>query len=61
MSTVKLLLQAAISEYKEHGCRYVTADIKDFYLGTDLKRWEYMRVTRAQLPDGIIARYDLEK
>lgn len=61
MATVKVLLHATISEHKKYGAKFVSADIKDFYLGTDLVRWEYMRITRSQLPDDIIVLYDLEQ
>ncbi len=53
MQTVKLLLNAVISE----DAHFMTADIKDFYLGTPLPTPEYMWLKRAQLPADIIAHY----
>jgi hypothetical protein len=38
----------------------MTLDIKDFYLGTDLLRKEYMRIHRRQIPQKIIDKYNLE-
>ena len=49
-------MNAAVSE----DANLATADIKNFYLGTPLERYEYMYITRKQLPDNIIERYDLE-
>lgn len=56
LTTIKLLLNATISE----NAHFATVDIKDFYLGTELERPEYMRITRPQLPQDIIDRYQLE-
>ena len=52
MQTVKLLLNAVVSENAE----LCTADIGDFYLGSDLEHDEFMYLTRAQIPDDIQAR-----
>ncbi len=57
LTTIKCLFNAAISE---EAAKLATADIKDFYLGTELERFEYMRITREQLPQDIINRYGLE-
>jgi hypothetical protein len=40
---------------------WMTADIKDFYLNTELPRKEYMRVHRRQIPIFIIQKYNLEE
>jgi hypothetical protein len=56
LTTIKCLMNAAVSE----DANLATADIKNFYLGTPLERYEYMYITRKQLPDDIIERYDLE-
>ena len=54
MQTVKLLLNAVVSE----DANFCTADIKDFYLGSDLEGDnEYMWLTREQVPDDILAKY----
>jgi hypothetical protein len=57
MATVKLHLQSVIST---PGARFMSIDIKDFYLGTVLDRPEYMRIMRSQLPQEIIDRFELE-
>jgi hypothetical protein len=46
MTTIKLLLNAVISE----DAQWCTADIKDFYLGTPLPRPEYMRINLKHIP-----------
>lgn len=55
MSTVKLLLQAAISE----DAHWMTIDIVDFYLGTPMERPEYMRAHISQIPAATMATYNL--
>jgi aspartokinase-like uncharacterized kinase len=56
MATIKLLLNAANSEK----AKWITADIKDYYLGTPLLRKEYMRIHRRLIPNDIITLYNLE-
>jgi hypothetical protein len=46
MTSIKILLNAVASE----GAEFMTADIKDFYLGTPMQRTEYMRVHLDQIP-----------
>lgn len=46
MISIKVLLNAVASE----GASFMTADIKDFYLGTPMERTEYMRVHIDQIP-----------
>ena len=53
MQTIKLLLNAAVSEDAD----LCTADIGDFYLGSQLEHEEYMWLTKAQVPNDIIAEY----
>ena len=55
MSTIKMLVNAAVSEDAD----FITADIKDFYLGTDLPRAEYMTITTKHLPAATQAKYNL--
>jgi hypothetical protein len=55
ITTVKLLLNAAISE----NAQWMTADIKDFYLGTPLDRPEYMRIYWDRIPEEMRQRYNL--
>jgi hypothetical protein len=49
LQTFKLLLNAVVSE----DVKFMTADIKDFYLGTTLESSEYMYLRRDQLPTDI--------
>ena len=37
----------------------LVADIKDFYLNTDMDRYEYMRLKKDIIPQEIIEQYDL--
>ena len=39
----KLLINSTISQSAQ-GCRFMTLDIKDFFLQTDMKDHEYMRI-----------------
>jgi hypothetical protein len=55
MTTIKLFLNATVSK----GAFWMTADIKDYYLGTPMSRKEYMRVPLSQLPESVIAKYNL--
>ena len=56
MLTVKLLLNSVIST---KGARFMTIDIKDFYLNTPMKRFEYMRLKMKELPQDFIDEYNL--
>ena len=57
MLTVKLLLNSVIST---KGARFMTIDIKDFYLNTPMKRFEYMRLKMKELPQDFIDEYNLQ-
>ena len=57
MLTVKLLLNSVIST---KGARFMTIDIKDFYLNTPMPRYEYMRLKMADLPQDFINEYNLQ-
>ncbi len=54
----KLLIHSAVST----GKKWLTIDIKDFYLGTSLPetRYEYVRIERKKLPPQSIAAHNLE-
>jgi hypothetical protein len=41
------------------GAKYVCLDIKNFYLGTPLNRYEYMRIPITLFPDHMIEQYQL--
>ncbi len=56
LTTTKVLINSTIST---PGARFMTADVKKFYLGTPLDRFEYMRLALDILPEEIIVQYDL--
>ena len=56
LTTAKLLINSVVST---PNAKFLTADLKDFYLGTPMSRYEYMRVPIWMLPDEIIAQYNL--
>ena len=55
---VKILLNSVIST---KGARCVMLDVKDFYLNTPMKRYEYMRIKIADIPEEIIEHYKLHE
>ena len=56
--TVKLLINSIIST---PGAKFMTMDIKDFYLNTPMTRYEYMRLKIADMPDVVIEHYNLRE
>ena len=54
--TVKLYQNSTIST--KHA-RYMTIDIKNFYLKTPMGRFEYMQLKLSDLPDDIVKHYNL--
>ena len=54
--TFKLLLNRTIST---PGARFMTINIKDFYLMTPMDRYEYIRLKLANLPEDEIQKYTL--
>ena len=56
LTTAKLLFNSVLST--PNG-KFLTADLKDFYLGTPMSRYEYMRIPIWMLPDDIIEQYNL--
>ncbi len=56
MTLVKILLNSVIST-KDSQC--MTLDIKDFYLNMSMKRYEYMCLKLADIPEEIIEEYKL--
>jgi hypothetical protein len=56
MTLVKILFNSVVST---KNARCVMADIKDFYLNTPMKRYEYMRIKIADIPEEIIDFYNL--
>ena len=51
IATVKIHLNSTIST---PGARYSTIDIKDFYLGTPMSEYKYMRIPIGMIPQVII-------
>jgi hypothetical protein len=56
LTTAKLVINSVIST---EGARYAGVDIKNFYLGTPMERYEYMRLPIGILPDEIVEQYQL--
>jgi hypothetical protein len=56
--TIKLLLNSVVS--KPNG-RFMTVDVKNFYLSTPLEHPEYMRIPIKLIPQEIIDDYSLAK
>jgi len=56
LTTVKTLLNSVIST---PNARFMTADLKDFYLETPMEVYEYMRIPVAIIPDEIMLQYHL--
>jgi hypothetical protein len=56
LTTSKLLINSTIST---PGARYAVIDVKNYYLGTKLTRYEYMRLPINILPDEIVQQYEL--
>ncbi len=55
LETIRLLLNAVVSE----NALFMTADIKDFYLGTPLPNVEYMRISLKHIPPDVQERYNI--
>ena len=53
---IKLLWNSVLST---PGAKYFTMDVKNFYLGTPMKRPEYMRMPIKLIPDEMVQEYDL--
>eukprot|EP00804_Cyclotella_cryptica_P013796 CCRYP_020503-RA/>CCRYP_020503-RA protein AED:0.12 eAED:0.12 QI:0/-1/0/1/-1/1/1/0/199 len=56
MITVKILLNSVISA---RNAKFMTIDIKDFYLNTQIERPEFMRLKLSDIPNNIIELYKL--
>ena len=56
LTTKKCLLNSTIST---PSARFMTLDIKDFYYGTAIARYEYTKLALACIPDKIIEHYSL--
>jgi len=56
LTTCKLLFNSTIST---PGATFIGMDVKDFYLNTPMKRFEYMRLPISIIPQEIIDKYNL--
>jgi hypothetical protein len=57
LTTVKCHVNSVISTA---GARYMTGDLKDFYLGTPrMSRYKYMRISVKFIPNQIMDQYGL--
>ena len=56
MLSVKLLLNSVVST---KDAKFMTIDIKNFYLNTPMEQPEYMRLKIADMPENIIKQYNL--
>ena len=54
--TVKLLLNSVVST---PGAKFMTIDIKDFYLNTPMARYKYMRLKLCDIPEDVVRHYIL--
>ena len=56
MLTVKLLMNSTMST---PNAKFMSIDIKNFYLNTPMPCYEYMRLKLSDLPDDVICQYSL--
>jgi hypothetical protein len=54
--TVKIFINSIIST---DGAKFMTMDIRDFYLNTPMARYRYMQLHIADMPDDVIEHYNL--
>jgi hypothetical protein len=57
ISTVKCQFNSVLST---RDARYMTFDVSNFYLNTEMDRFEYMRIPVTAIPDDVFAHYQLE-
>jgi hypothetical protein len=56
LTTVKVFFNSIIST---PNARFMTANLKDFYLETPMDEYEYMRIPVAIIPEAIMSKYNL--
>ncbi len=56
--TVKLLLNSMASTPE---AKFMTIDIKDFYINTAMLHYKYMRLKLSNLPKDFVTEYNLKK
>ena len=59
MMETKILINSVISDASE-GARFISLDLKDFYLASPMLTPEYMKVHISKFPDDIIEKYNLK-
>jgi hypothetical protein len=59
MQLIKILCNSSV--VSDEGSKFMTADIKDFYLGTPLPTPEYMRINLDHIPADIIDKYKMRE
>jgi hypothetical protein len=59
ITDTKLHINSTISDAK-NGDRYCTGDLKDFFLCSNMKIFQYMRVHRKYVPPEILDEYGLD-
>jgi hypothetical protein len=57
LTTTKCLLNSVLST---PNAKFMTLDVKDFYYGTPMKRFEYMRILLAIIPAEVVQHYNLD-
>jgi hypothetical protein len=57
ITTFKILINSTLST---ENAKMLTMDIKNYYVGTPLPRYEYMRLPLSIIPDEIITKYNLQ-
>ena len=55
----KIMLNSVISD-ADRGARFMTADVKNFYLDTQMPYYQYMRIHRKYFTPEICAEYDID-
>ena len=58
MTAAKVLFNSILST---PNAKFMSIDIKNFYLGTPMERYEYVKIKVELIPEEIITQYDLQK
>jgi hypothetical protein len=58
IETAKIIFNSVIST---DGAKFITLDLKDFYLNTPMARYEYIKIPVELIPDEIMDQYNLHK
>ena len=56
----KIIIHSVISD-THRGARFMSCDLKDFFLATPMQKAEYMRIPWKYIPQDIQSQYNLEK